>query len=84
MTKEGDIILSSIPDGTGVQWAEVEADGIYFIDLNSDSTTSDFEIQSTPYCFGSDTSATELRKVSPRGSVDYTGKLILLDRRYVH
>jgi len=83
ITREGDIILSSIPDGAGVQWSEVEADGIYFIDLDSDSATSDFQIQSTPYCFGSDASATELRKVSRRASVDHTGKLILPDRRYV-
>ncbi|GAB7338962.1 hypothetical protein MBLNU457_5635t1 [Dothideomycetes sp. NU457] len=61
-TSEGELVLSSVPEGAGIQWTEVETDGIHFIDLDIDHSSPDFRIQTTPYCFGSDANPSEQRR----------------------
>lgn len=67
-TDKGELILSSVPEGPGVQWTEVETDGINFVDLNIDRSDTEFRVHTTPYCFGSDANPIERRRVSNQGS----------------
>jgi len=62
-TSEGELVLSSVPEGDGIQWTEVETDGIHFVDLGIDHSNPAFRVQTTPYCFGSDSNPTERRRV---------------------
>jgi glutamine phosphoribosylpyrophosphate amidotransferase len=50
-TSDGSLVLSSVCDNaTGEAWAEVEADGIYFVDLNdTTSTQSQYNVTRIPH-----------------------------------
>lgn len=69
VTENGAIILSSVADESiGANWTEVEADGVYCIDLNVESPASNlpstnarilgsFAIHKYPYCYREDDDA---------------------------
>ena len=61
-TSDGSLVLSSVCDNaTGEAWAEVEADGIYFVDLNTAQTAKgSFSITHIPHVRSGDTASSEL------------------------
>jgi len=62
-TEDGQFLLSSMSDDTNVGWNEVEADGIYFVDLNSSTDHRGFKSDHVGYCFGSDSEPARQRLV---------------------
>ena len=61
-TLDGSLVLSSVCDNaTGEAWAEVEADGIYIVDLNTAETAQgNFSIAHVPHARSGDTASSEL------------------------
>jgi asparagine synthetase B (glutamine-hydrolysing) len=61
-TSDGSLVLSSVCDNaTGEAWAEVEADGIYVVDLSTAETAQDdFSIAHIPHARSGDIASSEL------------------------
>lgn len=63
-TEDGDLIISSVPEPHVPGWAEVEADGVYWVDLKAFGNSMQPLVRSTPYHYGLDTEAADARRVS--------------------
>jgi len=62
VTEAGELIISSVGDGIGVGWQEVEADGIYHVDLSSIQGDGGFNVKRTPYHYDSGTASPAPRR----------------------
>ena len=53
-TEDDDLLVCSVSDETSEQWEEIEADGIYYVDLLSEKCGTAFSIDKVRYCLRED------------------------------